>query len=157
MARRGFTVMPEPGRQIVREQLRSGGDALPWENKARFAELCIRRAVDFYHAAPVSDRPVWFDRSYLDNICGLERLGLPIPDVGNEALVQCRYAPTVFLTPPWRELFVADAERRHGFDDAVAEYEALKTAYTAHGYEIVRVPKGPVAARARFLERKLGL
>ena len=32
MARRGYLVFPEPGRQIVKEELFIGGDGLPWDN-----------------------------------------------------------------------------------------------------------------------------
>ncbi|MBK5923903.1 hypothetical protein CCR90_08990 [Rhodovulum sulfidophilum] len=30
LARRGFHTIPESGRAIIREQMQSGGDALPW-------------------------------------------------------------------------------------------------------------------------------
>jgi predicted ATPase len=60
------------------------------------------------------------------------------------------------MTPPWKELFSRDAERRHSFEDAEAEFAALLNAYTANGYEVVLIPKGTTAERASFLERQLG-
>ena len=69
-----------------------------------------------------------------------------------EAARRYRYGRRVFLVPPWRELFAGDAERRHGFEAAVAEYEALMASYPAHGYEVVVVPRGSVRERADFLE-----
>ena len=36
-----------------------------------------------------------------------------------------RYHRRVFLAPPWWEIYVSDPERRHGFEDAVAEYDRL--------------------------------
>lgn len=40
MARRGFRTMPEAGRAIIRDQVGIGGSALPWADRALFAELC---------------------------------------------------------------------------------------------------------------------
>jgi predicted ATPase len=155
MARRGFRVQPEPGRQIVKEQLFIGGDGLPWENAVRFIEMCVSRAMYFYNTAVPTDKPVLFDRSFLDNVKGFAKLGLPVPDSLTEALRRYRYAPRVFMTPPWQELFANDAERRHTFEDAEAEYAALLQWYAENGYETVPIPRGTVAERATFMERQL--
>jgi predicted ATPase len=157
LALRGYLVYPEPGRQIVKEQLYIGGDGLPWENLIKFAELCVSRAIFFYNTAMPIDKPAIFDRSIVDNITGIERLGLPLPECFSLALQRYRYAKRVFMTPPWRELFSRDAERRHSFEDAEAEYEALLKSYTANGYEVVLIPKGTPAERADFFEEQLGL
>jgi len=47
------------------------------------------------------------------------------------------------MTPPWKELFSGDAKRLHSFEDAQADYEGLLKSYTANGYEVVLIPKGP--------------
>jgi predicted ATPase len=59
------------------------------------------------------------------------------------------------MLPPWCELFAPDGERRHPFEEAVAEYNDLLRAYPAHGYATVLVPKADVAARADLLEDAL--
>jgi len=156
LALRGFPVYPERGRQIVKEQLHIGGDGLPWQNPLKFAELCVSRALFFFNKARPTDRPAFFDRSIVDNITGIERMGLTLPDSFTQALQHYRYARRVFMTPPWKELFSADAERRHSFEDAQAEYEGLLKSYTANGYEVVLIPNGTTAQRASFLERQLG-
>jgi predicted ATPase len=56
----------------------------------------------------------------------------------------------VFLAP-WPDIYVSDDERRHAFDAAVAEYERLREAYPALGYEVVTLPKVGVIARADFI------
>ena len=55
------------------------------------------------------------------------------------------------LAPPWPESYATDLERRHGCDQAAAEYERLAAAYPALGYEVVVLPKIGVAARADFI------
>ena len=59
------------------------------------------------------------------------------------------------MVPPWREIFVQDAERQHSYADAQQEFYALQQAYEANGYEVVLIPKLPVNARADFIERVL--
>ncbi|MEZ4859794.1 MAG: AAA family ATPase [Caldilineaceae bacterium] len=156
MAARGYPVCPEPGRQIVKEQQSIGGDALPWINGRKFAELCISRALYFYNMARPVDKPALFDRSFIDNIAGLQRAGVPLPPAYHEIIRTYRYAKRVFLVPPWPELFTTDAERQHGFDAAVAEYESLVNVYQDWGYAVMVIPRGTVAERADFWERALG-
>ncbi len=155
MARRGYPTCPEPGRQIVKEQLSIGGTALPWGDVPQFIELCVARAMYFYNTARPAEKAVLFDRSIVDAVAALPRLGLPVPQHLRHALQRYRYAGVVLMTPPWQELFSADAERRHAFADAVAEYEALLESYPANGYEVELIPRLGVAARADFLERRL--
>jgi hypothetical protein len=42
---------------------------------------------------------------------------------------------------------VTDPERRHGFDQAIAEYHRLIVVYPSLGYEVILLPKVSVAAR----------
>ena len=147
--------MPEPGRQVVKEQLFIGGDGLPWDNVATFVELCVARAAHFYNMAAPGDGHVLFDRSMVDGVAALGRLGLSTPQHLQRALERYRYARTVFLTPPWPELFAGDGERRHSFEDAVAEYQGLLAAYPANGYRVVEIPRGTVDTRANFLAQRL--
>ncbi len=151
LAARGYHVCEEPGRQVVREQLRVGGDGLPWANSFKFAELCISRAMYFHSQAAQRNAPTFFDRSLIDNIAGFVRLQLPMPAYFTAALQHFRYARRVFMTPPWVEIFAQDEERRHSFADAEAEFAGLQTVYPANGYDIVMIPKLSVQQRATFV------
>ena len=155
LEQRGYRVFPEPGRQIVKEQQSVGGDGLPWKNSTKFAELCVSRAMYFYNAALLLDPPVFFDRSVIDNIAGIERLRVPIPVYFPRTLVQYRYAPRVFMVPPWREIFAQDAERRHSYAEAEQEFYGLQQAYKANHYEVILIPKLSVHEREDFIERAL--
>jgi hypothetical protein len=46
---------------------------------------------------------------------------------------------------------VTDAERRHGFEAGLAEYEWLEQVYSALGYEVIMLPKATVPERADFV------
>jgi predicted ATPase len=123
LARRGFATVKEPGRRVVREELASGGDALPWVDAIAFVRRIAAMAQADYEAARSLPGPVFFDRGLIDATVALEHL------TGKAALTDLatchRYASPVFLAPPWPELFTSDAERRHDFASAVAEYERL--------------------------------
>lgn len=151
LADRGYTVRPEAGRQIVKEQMFVGGDALPWENLNRFVELAASRASHHYNTVTQTDGTVFFDRTIIDVVSAFERRGIPTPVHLQSMLDRYRYGTRVLLLPPWQDRFCPDSERRHSFEDAVAEYHWLTTAYRKLGHEIVVVPKSPIGDRADFV------
>lgn len=150
LAGRGWPVVTEPGRRIVRDQLAGDGAALPWVDPEAFARKAIAMALsDLERAARETSRWVFFDRSLVDATAALEHVtGFPAPPA---AIGRGRYRRGVFLLPPWPELYATDPERRHDFASAVAEYERLERAYPQAGYEVTRVPKTSVSQRAEFI------
>src|SRR3546814_12223405 len=54
-------------------------------------------------------------------------------------------------SPPWREIFAADAERKQDFAEAQATYQAMDAVYSGLGYELVTLPLASVAERVRFV------
>ena len=157
LGRRGHRVFSEPGRQIVREQDWIGGDALPWTAPAKFAELALSRALHQLISAASQVGLAFFDRSVVEPLSGLRRLGLPVPEPFVRAAELCRYDETVFVAPPWPEIYRQDAERRHGLDEALADYEPLLATYRRLGYRLVELPRFEVAARADFVLAELGV
>jgi predicted ATPase len=153
LARRGHQTFPEAGRLIVKEQLASGGDGLPWTNAARFAELTLERSIEFFRAATSGVN--FYDRSAIDILVWYERTGTRVPDRLAAASANLRYARGVFLAPPWPEIFATDAERRHTFDDATTEYESLITGFPARGYDARILPKVSIPERVEFIEAAL--
>jgi predicted ATPase len=151
--RRGHAVVEEPGRRIVREELESDGQALPWIDPAAFARRAVATALADLEAAKAKSSLVFFDRGLVDAACALEHV------TGERASTvhggRLRYHPMVFLAPPWPEIFTADPERRHGFDEALAEYARLERTYPALGYELVILPKAGIAERADFVLARL--
>ena len=62
-----------------------------------------------------------------------------------------RYARTVFVMPPWREIYQNDAERKQDFAEAIASYDLAVSTYREFGYEPVDVPKVSVTERVQFI------
>jgi len=151
LAARGEQVVLEPGRRIVKEQLSCGGAALPWADAPRFVERCAELATRDFDRHRYPARRTFFDRSLVDIASAVVFARLSPPRLLVAALRSRRYAPTVFVSPPWKELFRSDSERRHDFQQALAEYEVLLPTYRRHGHEIVLLPRAPVDQRVDFV------
>jgi len=149
LRRRGYAVVEEPGRRIVARELENGGLALPWADAAAFLRQAIKLSLMDRAAAERWTGWVFFDRGLIDATAALQHLtGEPV--MNDLCSAHC-YNRHVFLTPPWPEIYVTDQERRHGFSEAVAEYDRLCEVYPSLGYEITIVPKTGVEARADFI------
>ena len=153
LGRRGYSVVEEPGRRIVLEEIAHEGSALPWVDMAAFLRRAVAMSLTDRVSASRLDGWVFFDRGLVDAAVGLQHLT-------GEAVVASlgqthRFYRRVFLAPPWPEIYVTDLERRHGFDFAVAEYSRLLEIYPALGYEVVILPKTEVAERADFVLKAL--
>jgi len=72
LRRRGHAVIEEPGRRIVQEQTRTGGQALPWLDITAFLRRAIDLAVNDHATAPRDNSQwVFFDRSLIDAAAAL--------------------------------------------------------------------------------------
>jgi len=143
---RGYAVVEEPGRRIVKEELKGEGSALPWVNEIAFARRAVAMAFADRVSAGLRDGWVFFDRGLIDAAAGLQHLtGEPVLAALSRSH---RYHRRVFLTPPWPEIYVTDPERRHGLDAALAEYSRLLETYPSLGYEVSILPKVGVTERA---------
>jgi predicted ATPase len=153
LGKRGYAVVDEPGRRIVKEELARGGSALPWVDRVAFARRAIAIALADRVAADSLDGWVFFDRGLVDAAAALEQMtGEPLLTTLDQAN---RYHRRVFLAPPWPEIYETDPERCHGLDVALAEYSRLLETYASLGYEVLILPKVAVSERADFILNKI--
>lgn len=150
LQRRGHAVVEEPGRRVLREELRAGGEQLPWGDKVAFLRRILAVALEDYAEAAKAPREwLFFDRSFVDAAAALQAL------TGERLLCKLgrshRYHERVFLAPPWPDIYVQDSERRHGFEAAREEFDRLQRVYPGLGYTVLRLPRVSVAERADWL------
>src|SRR5690606_14984159 len=69
LERRGFRHEPEVARQIIQEQVRINGDAVPWSNTARYTELMLERSVAGFLALTSTEEVTFVDRGIPDVLC----------------------------------------------------------------------------------------
>ena len=110
-------------------------------------------------AGPLQDKlenvRFFFDRGVPDVIGYLMLCNLPVPQHMEEAARQTRYNRTVFLAPPWEEIFGQDTERKQDFEEAIRTFEAMDKTYRRLGYEIALLPKSSVEERVSFIKQTL--
>jgi len=147
----GHITVPETGREIIRQQVATGGHALPWDDRLAFARRMFAQSVADYGSHTSPPGPVFFDRGIADTIGYLELCGLPVPEEMQQVARSHRFNKKVFLTPPWKAIYEQDTERKQSFAEAVATYECMISIYQRLDYELILLPEATVAARVDFL------
>ncbi|MBB3264834.1 putative ATPase [Azospirillum sp. OGB3] len=155
LAREGYAHSVEAGRAIIQDQTAIGGPARPWIDPPAFAELMLCWELRSLRLAREHAGTVFFDRGIPDVIGYLRLMKRPVPAHLETAARRFRYHWTVFIAPPWPEIFTQDAERRQSLSEAVATHDAMAETYRRLGYELVELPKAPVAERVRFVLERL--
>jgi len=148
---RGHYCTIEAGREIIQDQAKINGRALPWQDPLLFAELMLSWDIRSYRLAEASSGPVFFDRGIPDIAGYLRLMNLPVPEHVENAVRSFSYNQTVFVAPPWPEIFCQDQERKQDFDEACRTYDAIVTTYKALSYELVELPRISIEDRCRFV------
>ena len=148
LASKGYSYIPETAREIIKERLLQGLSPRP--NPKTFAEEIFTK--DWVNFISNSDSSIlFFDRSFMDSACLLFDADAAAYNKIRNTHLKNRYNNTVFIIPPWREIYRKDAERDQSFDDAIRIYERLEKWYREHGYDIVVVPKDTIENRVTFI------
>ena len=151
----GYNCVSEAGRKIIKEQLALGGSALPWLDATSYSELMLQSSIQDYTRLSNEIDLFFFDRGIPDILGYVELINLSNKDVFVEAAESFRYNSTIFILPPWEDIYSTDAERKQNFELAVQTYDAMKDVYNRLGYELVEVPCLSVEARTRFILDKI--
>lgn len=151
LEKQGYFRTVEAGRAIIQDQVEIGGTALPWADRSLFAELMLSWEMRSHKVAQTLEGPVFFDRGVPDVVGYLRLCELPVPPHMYEAAKVIQYNRTVFLAPPWAEIFGQDAERKQDFDEALRTFKAMEQTYKELGYEIALLPKSSVQERVHFI------
>ena len=151
---RDYRTVAEPARELIAEH-RAAGAELPGTDD--FISMILERSIRNHAlAADSGDEVIFFDRGMPDCVAYAVYLGAdPVPS--REAVVRFRYEPTVFLAPPWEDIYTTDEERRMTFDQVGSFHDTLADAYAATDYQLVELPRSTVAERAAFVRNHLRL
>jgi predicted ATPase len=141
--------LPDTARAIIKTRLRAGLSPRP--EPAAFARAVFDDDVANYMAAP-SHKICFFDRGVVDALGMLLQCAvMPQSDI-DAMLRRYPYHPTVFVFPPWEEIYRTDAERDQTFAESVRVFESVTAWYTRCGYRVHEVPTGNLADRVEFIE-----
>ena len=150
---RGYTIVGDSARTIIQDRLKRGLSPRP--NADAFTHETLRMDIENFvqHAATPSH--VFFDRSVLDSLYSLDRLTPLSESELRMWLMTYQYYPKVFLFPPWKEIYVNDAERDHTFEHAESIDRIAQEWYRRCGYQLIAVPKVSVDERCTFVLQAL--
>jgi predicted ATPase len=151
LQRRGFACVPEAARQIIQEQVNTGGNAVLWLDTGRYTSLMLKKSVEDYLAHSGAAHVTFFDRGILDTITHARIHQLRLSEEAYSQAQTYRYHRKVFLAPPWQQIYSTDAERKQTFEEALVSFRRNKEVYTEYGYDLVEIPMGTVEARVDFI------
>lgn len=146
----GFACVAEPARQVIAEQRSIQGDGLSDKNTMLFTELLLSKSLEFYKKHESSLTPILFDRGIPDVIGYAKLFGLNTERFETAAKTHL-YNRSVFIAPPWKEIYTTDEERKMMFEHTTQFHEMLRSAYLSLGYELIELPFESVEMRAQFV------
>ncbi len=150
----GYHCSGEFARELILSQQESGGEILPWKNAKLFQQDILQKRIGFFDSVP--DGSLAFaDRGIPDQLAFARYRGFRVPEVLIECAERYRYAPQVFVTPPWPEIFTNDAIRTETFEEALRIHEFIVKTYLDLNYQIIELPLLPVKQRINYLLQNL--
>ncbi|WP_158750981.1 AAA family ATPase [Acidobacterium sp. S8] len=152
---RGSACVPEAARDIIQQEMRNGGDAVPWKNMQRYSELMLKKSIEDYLAYANAQQVTIFDRGILDTFAHYRLAQLTLPEDSYAHAQLLRYNRNVFLTPPWEEIYETDSERKQTYAESVAVYQTIKDVYVEYGYNLIEIPRTSISERADFVMQAL--
>ncbi|HEX6429346.1 MAG TPA: AAA family ATPase [Niastella sp.] len=147
----GYHCSEEASRQVIAEEVAKGTDCLPWSNLSCFAGKVLERMTALYTQAAANVGITFFDRGIPDIIAYQQAAGVPVDNKYYTTFQQHPYHQLVFILPPWKHIYVNDAERWQTFEEAVHLYTSIRETYQAFGFTLVTVPEAPVENRMQFI------
>jgi predicted ATPase len=150
LSSRGFRCYEEPVRALLNHQLGIDGPALPSKDSTLFIKEMLKLSIHDYEEAESIDDNVFFDRGIPDVIAYAIRFGVDSSQIEIEAK-KYGYNKTVFLLPPWKEIFINDTMRGKSYHEYLEFHELIRSTYETLGYSIVDVPKIDIEARTDFV------
>jgi len=146
---RGHTIVADTARAIIQDRRRRG--LTPRPDPYVFAQEVLRIDIENFVHHATSQVPVFFERGVIDALCGLNCIA-PLSDSELEDwLSSYRYSSKVFVLPPWKSIYVNDAERDHTFEHAESVNRITQEWYRRCGYQVLEVPMVSVDQRCTFV------
>ncbi len=149
LASKGYSYIPETARQIIKDRLLL--KLSPRPDPITFAHKIFKKDLSNFSKNSNDKSLIFFDRSFIDSAWQIFNSDQNGYNRIKNFYLTCRYNTTVFITPPWEEIYQNDSERDQTFSESIAIYEQLYEWYKKHDYKLVQIPKDTIEKRAAFL------
>ncbi|MDP3354193.1 MAG: ATP-binding protein [Flavobacteriaceae bacterium] len=155
LIKRGYNCLEEVSRDITEMARRNGIEQLFLKNPMLFSEMLLEGRENQYKIADNIDAEiVFFDRGIPDVHAYMNYISIDYPPIYIEKSMQYRY-DTIFITPPWQEIYITDEMRYENFEQSLAIFNHLKRTYEKLNYQLKEVPVGTVEFRTDFILNNL--
>lgn len=152
---RNYNCVNEISRQVTLDAREKGVDQLFVTEPLLFSNLLLEgRELQFKDAVASKHELVFFDRGIPDVPAYMDFMETDYPNTYNDSSLKNRYS-TVFLMPPWKEIYLSDNERYESYEQSLEIYQYLKKAYLRYGYDVVEVPFDTIENRTNFILQSL--
>jgi predicted ATPase len=155
LKKRNYRCFNEVARIVIKSSIENNSEVLPWSDRAEFDKVVLKEMVKDYNSA--DDTLFFSDRGIPEIMAFSLAKERQITQEIKDAAQKYKYANEVFLTPPWKEIFVNDDERRESFIEAEKVYTWIKKVYLDLGYKIIEIPKDKIENRSDFILEQLKL
>lgn len=155
LSEKGYPIHQEQARAVIKEELSRNSDLVPWRNLPAFSEKVFKGQTGQWHEA-FEGKVNFYDRGIIDVIAYLKKDLLP-HDALSELVEHYPYHQSVFLTPPWPEIYAQDSERREDLNTMQAIHDALLETYQQFNYQVFEVPRIAPRERVDFVLEHLNL
>jgi len=146
----------EFARDIIEDQTEIDGEILPWKNPKLFQQEVLKRRIAFFDSVE-SGTIAFADRGIPDQLAFAKHKGFVSPQILIESNAIYRYAPQVFITPPWPDIYTTDHIRKETLEEAIQIHRRVIETYLELNYEIVDLPLLPVTQRVDFILQTIGI
>jgi len=153
----GYLCYEEISRQVTLQARKDGIEQLFLTEPLLFSEKLLEsRTQQFEDASKESTALVFLDRGIPDILAYMDFIGDSYPNHFIQACKTHNYE-SVFILPPWEDIFVSDAERYENFEQSKIINNHLIETYKQFGYDLKTVPFGSVKERVDFILENLDL
>ncbi len=150
-----YDCMPEISRDIILQAKEKGIEQLFLKKPLLFSQLLLEaREKQYLEADKIKTEIVFFDRAIPDIHGYMNYLGIDYPKYYHQSSYKNRYT-SVFMLPPWEEIYVSDNERYENYEQSLAIHNHLKKTYLELDYKIIDVPKETLDKRIHFILKNI--
>ncbi len=154
LQRKGYFCLEEISREIIKEAERMGSKKLFLSQPILFSKVVLgKRIIQYQQANNSNEKYCFFDRGMPDITAYLNNNRIPYEETFKQATKKYTYH-TVFVFPPWEEIYTTDSERFETFEEAQQVHVALVEEYKKTHTNIITVPKGTPQERLDFILKK---
>lgn len=147
----GFNCFEEVSRKLITSQQEQKGNKTPWQDVVGFTNLVYQKITAELNLK--SNKITFVDRGLADNIAYLKLKEHPICSKFLNFNYKKHYHVTVFMLPPWQEIYTEDPQRLQSFEDAKKLHNLLVETYTNLGFLVKNLPKTTISKRLNFIKK----